>query len=211
MKEQRRKRNVVPKKKLLVVDDVPENLIIAYKILRKEYEVIGANSGKDALQAISVNRPDLILLDVMMPDLDGLEVCRTLKKDERYRDIPVIFVTALSDESDESRGFEAGAVDYITKPFQPGILCRRVAVHLELTAQKEALARKNRELQQALAKVKELSGLLPICMTCKKIRDDKGYWNQIETYIRDRSEAEFTHGICPECAARLYPQDYNPK
>ena len=67
------------------------------------------------------------------------------------------------------------------------------------------------ELQESLARVRTLSGMLPICASCKKIRDDKGYWNQIETYIRDRSEAEFTHGICPECAARLYPQDYTPK
>jgi GAF domain-containing protein len=67
------------------------------------------------------------------------------------------------------------------------------------------------ELQESLAKVRTLSGLLPICASCKKIRDDKGYWNQIETYIKDRSQAEFTHGICPECAQRLYPQDYKPK
>lgn len=67
------------------------------------------------------------------------------------------------------------------------------------------------ELQESLAKVRTLSGLLPICANCKKIRDDKGYWNQIETYIKDRSQAEFTHGICPDCAARLYPQDYKPK
>ena len=66
------------------------------------------------------------------------------------------------------------------------------------------------ELQESLARVRTLSGLLPICASCKKIRDDKGYWNQIETYIKDRSEAEFTHGICPECAQRLYPQDYEP-
>jgi hypothetical protein len=67
------------------------------------------------------------------------------------------------------------------------------------------------ELQESLARVRTLSGMLPICASCKKIRDDKGYWNQIETYIKDHSEAEFTHGICPECAARLYPQDYKPK
>lgn len=189
------------KKKLLVVDDTPENLIILYKILRKEYEVIGANSGKEALLALAENRPDLILLDVMMPEMDGLELCRILKVDPRYRDIPVIFITALSDEVDESRGFAAGAVDYLSKPLKPAILSHRVAVHLELQSQKEALARKNQELQEALSKVKELSGLLPICMTCKKIRDDQGYWNQLESYITLHSGALFSHGYCPECAA----------
>lgn len=189
------------KKKLLVVDDTPENLIILYKILRKEYEVIGANSGKEALLALAENRPNLILLDVMMPEMDGLEVCRILKDDPRYRDIPVVFITALSDEVDESRGFEAGAVDYLSKPVKPAILSHRVAVHLELQSQKEALARKNQQLQEALSRVKELSGLLPICMTCKKIRDDQGYWNQLESYISLHSEALFSHGYCPECAA----------
>ncbi|ACH37407.1 MAG: hypothetical protein ACD_55C00013G0001 [uncultured bacterium] len=189
------------KKKLLVVDDTPENLIILYKILRKEYEVLGANSGKEALLALAENRPDLILLDVMMPEMDGLEVCRILKDDSRYRDIPVIFVTALSDEVDESRGFKAGAVDFLSKPVNPVILSHRVAVHLELQSQKEALTRKNQELQEALSRVKELSGLLPICMTCKKIRDDQGYWNQLESYISLHSEALFSHGYCPECAA----------
>ncbi|WP_026842330.1 response regulator [Citrifermentans bremense] len=189
------------KKKLLVVDDTPENLIILYKILRKEYEVLGANSGKEALLALAENRPDLILLDVMMPEMDGLEVCRILKDDSRYRDIPVIFITALSDEVDESRGFEAGAVDFLSKPVNPVILSHRVAVHLELQSQKEALTRKNQELQEALSRVKELSGLLPICMTCKKIRDDQGYWNQLESYISLHSEALFSHGYCPECAA----------
>lgn len=189
------------KKKLLVVDDTPENLIILYKILRKGYEVLGANSGKEALLALAENRPDLILLDVMMPEMDGLEVCRILKDDSRYREIPVIFITALSDEVDESRGFEAGAVDFLSKPVNPVILSHRVAVHLQLQSQKEALTRKNQELQEALSRVKELSGLLPICMTCKKIRDDQGYWNQLESYISLHSEALFSHGYCPECAA----------
>lgn len=188
------------KKRLLVVDDTPENLIILYKVLRNEYEVIGAQNGEEALRLISTNRPDLILLDIMMPEMDGLAVCRILKGDERYREIPVIFITALTDDVDEARGFEAGAVDYLTKPIKPAVLSRRVAVHLELQSRREALVHRNSELQAALARVKELSGLLPICMTCKKIRDDKGYWNQLEFYISLHSEALFSHCYCPECA-----------
>jgi hypothetical protein len=82
---------------------------------------------------------------------------------------------------------------------------------IERKRSEEERSRLIAQLQESLARVRTLSGMLPICASCKKIRDDKGYWNQIETYIRDRSEAEFTHGICPECAARLYPQDYNAK
>ncbi|MBJ6749070.1 response regulator [Geomonas anaerohicana] len=189
------------KKTLLVVDDTIDNLIILYKVLRSEYQVIGANSGIEALRLVQTAAPDLILLDIMMPEMDGYEVCRQLKQDPRLQDIPVIFISALNEEVDETRGFEMGAVDFITKPAKPAILARRVAVHLELQARKEALQRQNEALQAALSRVKELSGLLPICMTCKKIRDDQGYWNQLECYISEHSEALFSHSYCPECAA----------
>ncbi|MBU5635143.1 response regulator [Geomonas sp. Red69] len=188
------------KKTVLVVDDTIDNLIILYKVLRSEYEVIGANSGAEALRLVQSTPPDLILLDIMMPEMDGYEVCRLLKQDPLLRDIPVMFITALNEEVDETRGFEAGAVDFINKPIKPAILARRVAVHLELRSQKEALQRRNQELQAALSRVKELSGLLPICMTCKKIRDDQGYWNQLESYISEHSEVLFSHSYCPECA-----------
>ncbi|WP_224984422.1 response regulator [Geomonas agri] len=189
------------KKTLLVVDDTVDNLIILYKLLRTEYAVIGANSGIEALRLVHSAAPDLILLDIMMPEMDGYEVCRQLKLDPHLRDIPVIFISALNEEVDEARGFEMGAVDFITKPVKPAILARRVAVHLELQSQKVALQHRNHELQAALSRVKELSGLLPICMTCKKIRDDQGYWNQLESYISEHSEALFSHSYCPECAA----------
>ncbi|MBU5612232.1 response regulator [Geomonas azotofigens] len=189
------------KKTILIVDDTVENLIILYKVLRAEYEVIGANSGTEALRLLESASPDLILLDIMMPEMDGYELCRLLKRDPRLYDIPVIFISALNEEVDETRGFEMGAVDFITKPVKPAVLSRRVAVHLELLAQKEALRRQNQELQAALSRVKELSGLLPICMTCKKIRDDLGYWYQLESYISEHSEAVFSHSYCPDCAA----------
>ncbi|MBJ6802338.1 response regulator [Geomonas propionica] len=189
------------KKTILVVDDTIDNLIILYKMLRGEYEVIGANSGQEALRLLQSAAPDLILLDIMMPEMDGYEVCRLLKQDPRLRGIPVIFISALNEEVDETRGFEMGAVDFITKPVKPAILARRVAVHLELQSQKDALQQQNQELQSALSRVKELSGLLPICMTCKKIRDDQGYWNQLEGYLSEHSEVLFSHSYCPDCAA----------
>lgn len=190
----------VEKKTVLVVDDIPDNLVLLYKMLRGDYNVIGASSGPEALKLVDDAAPHLILLDIMMPEMDGFEVCRLLKQDSRHRDIPVIFISALNEEVDETRGFEAGAVDFLTKPIKPAILNHRVAVHLELRSQQETLQRQNRELQEALSRVKELSGLLPICMTCKKIRDDQGYWNQLEGYISNHSDVLFSHSYCPECA-----------
>lgn len=185
---------------ILIVDDTPENITVLGEMLHTQYAIRVATSGSRALiSATSHPLPDLILLDVMMPEMSGFEVCRILKKEVSFRDIPIIFITALTEEADEARGFEAGAVDFITKPFKPAILKKRISTHLELKSQKDTLARNNKELQELLAKVNVLSGLLPICMMCKKIRDDKGYWNQLEAYISKHSSALFSHSYCPEC------------
>ncbi len=129
------------KKKLLIVDDIAENLAVLYKTLHDDYEIIGANSGKDALKLAQSAAPDLILLDIMMPDINGYEVCRILKEQENTRDIPVIFITAMIEEANEVKGFNLGAVDYITKPFKPVVLKRRIRTHLELRqAEKDKLA-----------------------------------------------------------------------
>jgi len=145
----------VEKKKLLIVDDIPENLTILYKTLHDDYEIIGANNGQDALKLAQSAAPDLILLDIMMPDMNGYEVCRILKKQESTRDIPVIFITALIEETDEVKGFGLGAVDYITKPFKPAILKRRIKTHLELKQ-----AEKDRQLfEQQLQQSQKLESL----------------------------------------------------
>ncbi|MEI6305586.1 MAG: response regulator [Deltaproteobacteria bacterium] len=190
------------RKKLLIVDDAPENLRMLYQTLKNEYKLFSAANGKEALSLAESVAPDLILLDVMMPEMDGFEVCGCLKGDDALKDIPVLFLTALVEETDEVKGFKAGAVDYITKPFKPMVVKHRIATHLQLKSQRDELASKNLELEEALAKVKTLSGLLPICMECKKIRDDKGYWNQLEAYISQHSEVLFSHGLCHECATK---------
>ncbi len=197
------------KQKIFIVDDTPANIQILDETLKDEYEIYFALNGKDALQNAVTVIPELMLLDIMMPEIDGYEVCRTLKNNPLLKDIPVIFITALDQADHETKGLELGAVDYITKPFNPAIVRLRVKNHLELKKHRDGLALRNAELQEALAKIKTLSGLLPICASCKKIRDDKGYWNRIETYISDHSEAEFSHSICPECTKKLYPQLYD--
>jgi putative two-component system response regulator len=125
------------KKKILLVDDEPNNLQLLRQILRSSYQLIFAHNGQSALAAVAAHHPDLILLDVMMPDLDGYEVCRRLKADPLTHDIPVIFVTAMGDVDDEAAGFDVGAVDYIHKPISPAIVIRRVQTHLSLVHVKE--------------------------------------------------------------------------
>ncbi len=143
------------KKKLLIVDDIAENLAVLYKTLRDDYEIIGANSGNDAIRLAQSSAPDLILLDIMMPDINGYEVCRILKEQENTRDIPVIFITAMIEETNEVKGFSLGAVDYITKPFKPAILKRRIRTHLELRqAEKDKL-----ELEQQFQQYQKLESL----------------------------------------------------
>jgi len=196
---------------ILIVDDIPRNLQVLALLLDKAgYRVSMAMDGAKALEMVKVEPPDLILLDVMMPDLDGLEVCRRLKADAAVREIPVIFLTAKAELEDLQEGFRLGAVDYVTKPFRGAELLARVAIHVKLRQALERERGLRRSLEETLAQVKTLSGLLPICAKCKKIRDDNGYWNQIEAFISAHSDADFTHGICPDCSSALYPEMNEP-
>jgi len=184
---------------ILIVDDERQNIKLLTELLRNNYKIMAAKNGEQALKAAQGNSvPDLILLDIMMPGIDGYEVCKRLKANEITKHIPVIFVTAVTETQDAARGFQAGAVDFIQKPLNPVMAKARVDLHIKLH---KTMA----ELKEALFQVKKLSGLLPICMYCKKIRDDTGYWNQIEAYIDNHSEAQFSHSICNECFEKHYP------
>lgn len=130
---------------MLVVDDMPENLDVLSEVLRDSYQVKVATRGTRALEIVRRTPPDIILLDIMMPEMDGFEVCRRLKEDYTTRHIPVIFATASIDPKDELRGFELGAVDYITKPVSPPLVLARVRTHLALYDQNQELERKVRQ------------------------------------------------------------------
>ena len=123
--------------KILIVDDEPNNLKLLQQILKSDYQLIFATNGSKALSAVDTHRPDLILLDVMMPDMDGYEVCQQLKSNPANASIPVIFVTAMGEQSDEAKGFDVGAVDYIQKPVSGPIVLRRVQTHLSLVKAKD--------------------------------------------------------------------------
>lgn len=126
--------------KVLIIDDMPENIQTLMETLKQDYKIVAAINGQKGLQLAASNPPpDIILLDVMMPGLDGYQVCTKLKEDRHTKDIPVIFITAMSDEDDEQKGLNLGAVDYITKPFRPGLVKSRIKNHLELKRHRDKL------------------------------------------------------------------------
>lgn len=184
------------KNTILIVDDQPANLKVLLSFLQAHnFQVYMADSGRRALHILTKVRPDLILLDVMMPEVNGFEICGTIKENKENAGIPIIFMTALDSVEDKTAGFSAGGVDYITKPFQQIEVLARIKTHI-------TLKKREVELKQALCEIKTLTGILPICSYCKQIRNDEGYWQQVEEYIGERSNAMFSHGVCPACYKR---------
>ncbi len=185
---------------VLIVDDVPENLTVLKKILEEQnYRVRPAISGEIALKAVNSRPPEMILLDIRMPGMDGYEFCQRMKSNEKTKDIPVIFISALTELDDKVKAFALGGIDFITKPFQEKEVLARVNTHLTIRRLQQRLEEKNETLQKALDEIKVLKGIIPICAWCRKIRDDEGFWKQVEDYIAEHSEAMFSHGICPDC------------
>lgn len=195
------------RKSILIVDDEPLSVKILCHQLEKDYTTILAHGGREALEIMTRIIPDIILLDIMMPDIDGYEVYRTIRLNPVFDGIPVLFITSLPDVECEAAGLEMGADDYIHKPFNADLVRLRIKNHLALSQAHSLLVQRSAELQAlntkleaTLAQVKLLEGIIPICSYCHKIRDDKDDWNQLEQYITTHSEALFSHGICPECA-----------
>lgn len=208
---------------ILIVDDSPDQQVLLRALLEKSghTDLLSADSAKAAFSMLDMDgqeppiRIDLILMDVLMPEMDGVEACRQIKGRLHLSDIPIIMVTAKNDHSSLQAAFTAGAIDYITKPVNSVELLARVASALALKKEMDCrktregeLRRSNDELQKALRDVKVLRGLIPICASCKKIRNDGGFWQQLEEYIGEHSEAEFSHGICQHCVKKLYPGVY---
>jgi len=208
---------------ILIVDDSPDQQVLLRAILGKagHTDLLSASSAKTAFPMLDMDgqepptQIDLILMDVLMPELDGVEACRQIKSRPHLCDIPIIMVTAKSDLSNLQAAFAAGANDYITKPVNSVELLARASSALALKKERDRrkaregeLRRSNDELQKALRDVKVLRGLIPICASCKKIRNDGGFWQQLEEYIGEHSEAEFSHGICQPCVKKLYPGVY---
>ncbi|MBI5885990.1 MAG: response regulator [Deltaproteobacteria bacterium] len=192
------------KTRVLVVED--DQLVAIDICTRLEalgfYDVAGrATTGNEAIEIAAQLKPDLILMDIVLKGkMDGIEAAGTIRS--RY-DIPVVYLTAYTDEEFLKRAKITVPFGYILKPFNARELHTTIEMALyrhRADAEREKLIS---ELKEALAQVKTLRGCLPICATCKKIRDDKGYWTRIEQYIMDHTDADFTHGICPDCAKKF--------
>ncbi len=192
--------------KILIVDDDKINISLFERVLKNDYTLFSAENGETALILMHEEHPDLVLLDVMMPDMSGFEVMSTMKKRPEIAEIPVIFVTALDHGESESEGLELGAVDYIHKPFDVALTKLRIRNHVERKLQRDQLKQQKLELEANLARIKRLEGIISICMYCKQIRNPDQTWQQIEVYISEHSEAKFSHGICPHCKDEHFPQ-----
>jgi two-component system cell cycle response regulator len=254
---------------ILIVEDSPTQTKLLRLILEENgYTVDSAPNGVKALECIRAKKPDLIITDIVMPEMDGFALCKALKVDPNLRFIPVMLLTSLSDPQDVIKGLQAGADNFLTKPYEDTFLIScihyifsnqelrkssapgpeieimfagqkyfinsdriqiidlllstyenavqkntelkkahsdLIAIYRQLEHKNIELEKLNQDLQHALSEVKTLSGLLPICASCKKIRDDQGYWNQIESYMAKRIDVKFSHGLCPNCAGKFFP------
>jgi CheY-like chemotaxis protein len=172
------------------------------------YEVTAARDGVAAWEVLQrPDRPRLAVVDWMMPGLEGPEVCRRARALNRAVPTYLILLTAKDQTGDIVAGLESGADDYVTKPFDRQELRSRLRVGERVVALQQGLADRVKELETALGQVKQLKGLLPICAYCKKVRDDRNYWQRVETYIAAHSDARFSHGICPDCWAAVIEPD----
>ena len=190
--------------KVLVADDDRIAATVLSQTLRQwEFDVTVVSDGAEALRhllAQGPSTPTLAILDWMMPNLEGADVCRRVRLEMPLANMYLMLLTSLETKGHIIAGLDSGADDYLVKPFDPGELRARINVGMRVLSLQERLAERVTELQQALANVKVLHGLLPICSYCKRIRGDDQYWTQVESYIAERSDAQFSHGICPPCA-----------
>ena len=192
--------------KILIAEDNVTSRILLQAILTKwGYQVVTAADGVEAWDILQEDVfPSIAVLDWMMPRMDGIEVCTRVKALNRSNPPYLILLTGRDSKEDISSGLEAGASDYITKPFDDNELKARLSVAERIIELQDSLHRNITDLQEALTHVKTLQGILPICMHCHKIRTDDQAWQRLEAYIEVNSDAKFSHGLCPECMEKHY-------
>jgi DNA-binding response OmpR family regulator len=185
---------------LIAEDDDVSRRVLQLTLAASGHDVVATKNGTEALFVLeNEDAPPLAILDWMMPDMDGLEVCRRLRRLESATPVYIILLTAKTEKTDIVTGLEAGANDYITKPFDRNELQARVQVGITVVNLQQNLAARIKELENALGKVKQLQEILPICSYCKQIRNDQNYWQRVDTYISEHTDTQFSHSVCPSC------------
>jgi sigma-B regulation protein RsbU (phosphoserine phosphatase) len=185
---------------LIAEDERVSRRLLELTLTRWGHEVIVTEQGEEAWVVLErEGAPSLAILDWMMPGMDGIEICRRVRQRKNSSHTYIILLTAKSSKANIVEGLLAGANDYVTKPFDRDELRARVNVGETVLDLQQKLAGRVLELEEALGQAHVLQGILPICSYCKHVRDDKDYWQSVEGYISDHSEAKFSHGICPKC------------
>ncbi len=178
---------------IVAEDDMVSRVVLSEQLRKQGHEVIAVENGRLAWEAYCSEHIHMVVSDWMMPEMDGLELCRKIRSERRSAYTYIIFLTARSGKANFLEGMNAGADDFVVKPFDIDELKARVKVGERILG-----------LQQ---EVRHLRGLLPICSYCKKIRDDKNIWTQLEEYVSQHSDVMFSHSLCPECYEReMKPQ-----
>ena len=187
--------------KILIAEDDPVSATLLKTLLEKwEYDVVITENGDEALSAlIAPESPSLAILDWMMPGLSGPDICRNVRKSALTRPVYLILLTRLGKRENIVEGLEAGADDFLAKPFDAAELRARVQAGQRVVNLEHELLTRVQELEEALANVQRLQGMLPICSYCKKVRDDQDYWHQVESYVTQHADVQFSHSICPTC------------
>lgn len=195
---------------LIIDDDQNQRKTLTDIVAAKGYETLVAADGAAGLAVLQENPVNLVLTDLGLPDISGIDILSKVKT--LYPDIQVIILTGIATVDSAVEATNLGAFSYLRKPYDIDQLLLQIQralekqrVEEELRLSRQLLEDKVTELEATLARVKQLEGILPICMYCKKIRDDKEEWQQMEEYISQHSEANFSHGLCPEC----YKQQLN--
>lgn len=185
---------------LIADDDAVTRQLVQMLLVKWGYDVTSVDNGTDAYAVlVDQDGPSLAILDWMMPGLDGPDVCKKVRASNPKRPLYMILLTTLEKKDNIIQGLESGADDYLAKPFDPGELRARVRAGERVVNLESDLRQHVRELEDAMAHVKQLQGLLPICSYCKKIRDDQDYWHNVDQYIAKETNVRFSHGICPTC------------
>jgi phosphoserine phosphatase RsbU/P len=192
---------------LIAEDDLISRMMLQALLEKWGYEVEAAADGNEAWVALQrADSPRLVILDRIMPGIDGVELCKRTRELPQQNPPYIILLTACGNKADIAEGLRGGADDYVSKPFDNEELSARLEVGRRVIKLQKSLSDRVKELETALAHIKKLQGILPICCFCHKIRDDKESWQQIESYMTEHSEAVFSHGICPDCLKAQYPE-----